>query len=87
MARAAGYKRAMPHMHNYDVEKYKYVYLPLAQGGFEALAGDSDATVATGDYVQSVASGNPSMMEAGSSGCSGLYIDAAGDTVQFMWPR
>lgn len=83
-----GYKRAMPHGHNYDVEKYKIEYLPLAgYGGFYAIANASDqADIAIEDAVVSAGAGNPSIGEITDSGVCGLKIDAAGDLVVVQWP-
>jgi hypothetical protein len=83
-----GYKRAMPHQHNYDIEKYRIEYLPLwGYGGFYAIANASDqADIAIEDAVVSAGAGNASVGEITDSGVCGLKIDAAGDLVVIMWP-
>jgi len=83
----ANYKRPRPHSHNYDVEKYKHIYLPLQAQGWEAIANASDqADIAAEDAVQSVAGGNPSFGEVSTFGLTGLHIDGDGDTVGLLWP-
>ena len=82
-----GYKRAMPHGHNYDVEKYAYAYYPLqAYGGTYAIAQDSDATVSEQDFIISAGSGAPSFGEVTDSAIVGLHVDDTGDDVGILWP-
>ena len=80
-------KRPMPHIHNYDVEKYKIEYIPLQQQGWVAIANASDAAdIAVEDAVTTAGAGNPSFGEIGSTGVTGLKMDAAGDMVGVVWP-
>ena len=82
-----GWKRPLPHTHDYDVEKYKIEYLPLQQQGWYAIANASDqADIAVEDAVISAGAGNPSFGEITDSGVTGLKIDAAGDLITVMWP-
>lgn len=81
-------KRAMPHGHNYDVEKYKYVYLPLASyGGYAAIANASDqADIAAEDAVASLGAGAASIGEVTDSSIAGLHVDDTADAVGILWP-
>jgi len=80
-------KRPLPHVHRYDVEKYKHVYLPLQQQGWEAIANASDqADIAAEDAIHSVGAGNPSFGEVSTFGLTGLHMDAAGDDIGLVWP-
>lgn len=81
------YKRPLPHTHSYDVEKYKHIYLPLQQQGWNAIANASDqADIAVEDAVISAAAGNPSFGEVSTFGFTGLHMDAAGDSIAHLWP-
>ena len=83
----ANFKRPLPHQHDYDVEKYKHVYIPLQQQGWYAIANASDqADIAVEDAVASAGSGNPSFGEISTFGFTGLHIDAAGDDISLLWP-
>jgi len=80
-------KRAMPHSHSYDVEKYKIEYLPLqAYGGTYAIAQDSDATVAEQDFIISAGAGAPSFGEVTDAAIVGLAIDDTADAIGILWP-
>lgn len=81
-------KRAMPHVSNYGVEKYKYVYLPLqAWGGWVAVVNASDqADIAVEDAITSAGTGAPSFGEITDSGIVGLHVDDTADSVGILWP-
>jgi hypothetical protein len=81
-----GLKRAMPHAHNYDIEKYKHVYIELQRQGWNAIANASDqADIAAEDAVISAGAGSPSFGEVSSFKVTGLHIDAAGDDIGHLW--
>jgi len=85
-----GFKRAMPHGHNYDVEKYKYDYLPLqAYGGTYAIALTTEAAAgepAINTMIISAGAGNPSFDEITDSGIVGLAIDDTADGIGILYP-
>jgi len=81
-----GFKRPMPHIHSYDVEKYKYVYIPLQQQGWRAAALASDAAdVAEGALVQSAGTNNAPFGEVSTFGVTGLHIAQAGDDIVHLF--
>ena len=84
------FKRALPHQHSYDVEKYKYDYLPLQSvGGNYTIALTTEAAAAepvAGAMFISAGTGSPYYTEVTDSGITGLYVNDTADSVGILYP-
>lgn len=81
-------KRALPHIHSYDVEKYKIVTLPIfahAGGTTPALASDA-ADVAAGELLTVGGADNIYYKEVGSTGINALNYSTDSSDAGILFP-
>jgi len=78
-------KRPMPHTHDYDIEKYKEIYLPLQGFASFGVAGATDGTDAL-DSFGNAGTDAATMTEAGSSTISGFRFVDAGTDISVLLP-
>lgn len=83
-------KRPVPHQHSYDIDKYKYDYLPLNTfGGYYTIALTTEAAAAepaAGTMLISAGTGGPYPTEVTDSGIVGLYVNDTADSVGILYP-